>query len=1059
MSLEIIQKQIDEKTLDPSKLTRQQRALIDEAIKRGLIKGPTMGELQLQRGSAATDIAIMDAAEKNPIGTQLQLEDSNLKGRNEAILGGDITGSIVPYILMRKKIFSAAKSKVPGDKNTGLFARTNYFRNAANNLTQRLPGRFKLFGGVMQLLARGADPTIGRLLKSPLGRAEMYSVLGGTAGAGAGSITYDILNETAGIAAMDAIASDLENMSPREVNTDIMANALDATFTAAAWNAGAATLTPLILKGFGKVGRLAIGAKSKDAKQLVNIARDKGGLPIPLVMTAREGVGLLGGFANKFFKVLGIMPFVNGIGREALQGAEQAAGKQYLNTSVLNYGPLIKTGMLSSVLFKQADEAFKQNSALINSSYAGFESLANVIGNPRLIPTEKTKKFAGEMVDELAMSFPGIRGYAEDKLGKIDVNELQKLAGTADPLATFYRYVNQLGDFITPKEYKGLIGQLNAAIEKTTYQNIRPQLWTIREALENDLNSFGGKITKENFLKDEGTKTIYEGIVKTQGKEAAELDLSKKLNEAKKLRDKLYNANDTFASIMDFYQRANITKVFKQFDNTKFTNKALAGIRGLEKDKTGNFFKALTNDVFTHGTPESIDQLRKILGATAITSRKTGKEIGIVKGGGEALYNAAKARWMFNSFYRGFDSSLTPGGRTMMDDVLADSTVKAGTDGVVDVMQGMTNVATRQGEEILDFSLSKVKASGGILDATKIKFSPRDTQQFNINRFLRTLGIDDPTNDLAKDRLVKILGGPQAAKPFEEFITYMKAISDTPIADTSTFMQRRLQLGGLNSFAGAVVLGGSAAINPFAPALFVLLARRAGQILTDPIAMRAWNDALNPSEQIGLLMGKKVGQGVPGLLGIGRRYFKGRDIQTAANVLKSPGVVGRLGLTQKREAFARVMNYLNDSDSDVPRIDPKNVTPQEITDRLLQLESKIPDPAYDQRTLPKNTYETLMAYESTEPSGNIEVDNNAVTFLQTATQNQLADESATSEIESEEEQSIMEDLELENPVLSQNNQLPGSLPVPGQDVNPQTVKALFPFDTTLAAAADRRNRG
>tara|TARA_R100001129_G_scaffold183736_1_gene166867 strand:- start:2362 stop:5541 length:3180 start_codon:yes stop_codon:yes gene_type:complete len=1057
-TLKDIQDAIDNKTFDPSKLTLGQKRVVNEAIRRGLIKGPTTSQLELQRGSAAKDVAIMSAAEKDPIGTQLQLEDSAIKGRNSAILGGDITGSITPYVLMRKKIFSAAKSKVPGNKNTGLFARTNYFKNAANNLTQRLPGRYKLFGGAMQLLAKVADPTVGRLLKSPLGRAEVYSVLGGTAGAGAGSITYDVLNETAGVQVMDAIADDLGNMPPREVNTDITANALDATFTALAWNAGAATLTPLILKSFGKVGRLAIGAKSKDAKQLVNIARDKG-LPIPLVMTAREGVGLLGGFSNKFFKVLGIMPFVNGIGREALQGAEQAAGKQYLNTSVLNYGPLIKTGMLSSVLFKQADEAFKQNSALINSSYAGFESLANVIGNPRLIPTEKTKKFAKEMVDELAMSFPGIREYAEDKLGKIDINELQKLAGTADPLALFYRYVNQIGDFVTPKEYKGLIGQLNAAIEKTAYQNIRPQLWTIREALENDLNSFGGKITKENFLKDEGIKAAYDGAVKTQGKEAAELELSKKLNEAKKLRDKLYNANDTFSSIMDFYQRANITKVFKQFDNTKFTNKALAGIRGLEKDKPGNFFKALANDVFTNGTPESIDQLRKILGATAITSRKTGQAIGITKGGGEALYNAAKAKWMFNAFYKGFDSSLTPGGRTMMDEILEESTVKAGVDGVTDAMQGMVNVATRQGEEILDFSITKAKSSGGILDATKIKFSPRDTQQFNINRFLRILGIADVENDLAKDRLVKILGGPQAAKPFEEFITYMKAISDTPIADTSTFMQRRLQLGGLNSFAGAVVLGGSAAINPFAPALFVLLARRAGQILTDPIAMKAWNDALNPSEQIGLLMGKKVGQGVPGLLGIGRRYFKGRDIQTAANILKSPGVVGRLGLTQKREAFARVMNYLNDSDSDVPRIDPKNVTPQEITERLLQLDSKVPEPAYDQRTLPKNTYETLMAYESAEPSGNIDVDNNAVTFLQRSAQNEVADEVETAEVEAEDEQSIMDDIELENPVLSQNNQLPGSLPVPGQDVNPQTVKALFPFDTTLAAAADRRGRG
>ena len=410
-------------------------------------------------------------------------------------------------------------------------------------------------------------------------------------------------------------------------------------------------------------------------------------------------------------------------------------------------------------------------------------------------------------------------------------------------------------------------------------------------------------------------------------------------------------------------------------------------------------------------------------------------------------------------FYRGFDSSLTPGGRTMMDEILGESTVKAGVDGVTDAMQGMVNVATRRGEEILDFSISKVKTSGGILDAQKIRFSPRDTQQFNINRFLRNLGIENPVDDAAKEKMKAILGGPQAAKPFEEFITYMKAISDTPIADTSTFMQRRLQLGGLNSFAGAVVLGGSAAINPFAPALFVLLARRAGQILTDPIAMKAWNDALNPSEQIGLLMGKKVGPGVPGLLGIGRRYFKGRDIQTAANVLKSPGVIGRLGLTQKREAFARVMNYLNDSDSDVPRIDPKNVTPQEITERLLQLESKVPDPAYDQRTLPKNTYETMMAYESTEPSGNIDVDNNVVTFLQRSAQNQVADEIATAEVESEDEQSIMDDLELENPVLAQNTQLPGSLPIPGQDVNPQTVKALFPFDTTLAAAADRRNRG
>ena len=64
---------------------------------------------------------------------------------------------------------------------------------------------------------------------------------------------------------------------------------------------------------------------------------------------------------------------------------------------------------------------------------------------------------------------------------------------------------------------------------------------------------------------------------------------------------------------------------------------------------------------------------------------------------------------------------------------------------------------------------------------------------------------------------------------------------------------------------------------------------------------------LNPDEQIKLLMGQKVGEGVPGVLGVGRRFFKGRDIQTAANCCKNPSVIGRLGLTQKREAFARLM--------------------------------------------------------------------------------------------------------------------------------------------------------
>ena len=69
-SLKDIQDQIDNNTFDPSKLNARQKKAVDEAIRRGLITGPSMNELQTERAGAAKDVATMDAAVKNPIGVQ-----------------------------------------------------------------------------------------------------------------------------------------------------------------------------------------------------------------------------------------------------------------------------------------------------------------------------------------------------------------------------------------------------------------------------------------------------------------------------------------------------------------------------------------------------------------------------------------------------------------------------------------------------------------------------------------------------------------------------------------------------------------------------------------------------------------------------------------------------------------------------------------------------------------------------------------------------------------------------------------------------------------------------
>jgi hypothetical protein len=163
-------------------------------------------------------------------------------------------------------------------------------------------------------------------------------------------------------------------------------------------------------------------------------------------------------------------------------------------------------------------------------------------------------------------------------------------------------------------------------------------------------------------------------------------------------------------------------------------------------------------------------------------------------------------------------------------------------------------------------------------------------------------------------------------------------------------------------------------------------------------------------------------------------------------------VVGRLGLTQKREAFARLMNYLNESDSDVPRVDPKTVGADEITERLLQLDAKVPDPNYNEKTLPKQNFETMFADDFSGTSGNLQVDNNAVEFLRTASGNEAIVNEEEAPIEEVEKTSVMDDLELENPIVQQP-----IAPVPPATgtVDAGQFQALFPNDTTGAAIAAR----
>jgi len=100
--------------------------------------------------------------------------------------------------------------------------------------------------------------------------------------------------------------------------------------------------------------RNLFGTVGPDQKKLAEFARDKG-LPIPLLSAMKDDVltGKGGTFAElgkKYFRFLGVFPFVSKVGRDALQGAEQEGGKMFLN-NLSAYAPIVKASVLSDSVY------------------------------------------------------------------------------------------------------------------------------------------------------------------------------------------------------------------------------------------------------------------------------------------------------------------------------------------------------------------------------------------------------------------------------------------------------------------------------------------------------------------------------------------------------------------------------------------------------------------------------------------------------------------------------------------------------------------------------------
>ena len=530
-------------------------------------------------------------------------------------------------------------------------------------------------------------------------------------------------------------------------------------------------------------------------------------------------------------------------------------------------------------------------------------------------------------------------------------------------------------------------------------------------------------------------------IAKTpQGKEI----MDSVINAGSQLHNTLKDANEVFSRIMKFYTGKEGTTAIgalSKFDKTLFTQKTLFNIPGaatLPKDK---LFEKIQTAVFKSRSPAALQEFRKMIGAQPGFAGYSAA--------GEKLYQASVARFMHNAFMSSFRSKPINAGIFGKARVPFSAPFENGAfrsieadarfaNGVDDIYEAMENVGTKQALRSQGGEISSRVTADGLEDVTSIRFGPDDYRDFDGTRFRDILGLDDPTSDVYKFIEEMYGGGKKGADALshlEDFVEYSKRLTDIPITNSSSFIQRRLTLGGASSLAGvALGFGGSAAASPLAPFVLFATALRAGKILSDPYLLRQINDVLTPKEVEAILKGGKA-------FGV-----------TQAGVINPKAYLA--GLRTKREAFARFMNKAFGDDDDFVPVDPKNIDLERITEYLNKKDVELIKPnfgnngnnlpattiykMYDEEVMQEPNEEEQAEEENFIEGGLIAQNDFNNTFLPEAQANKLEPGGET--------MVNMPQVTMPNP----------QMPMATGQVTSQQVADLFPNDPTTIAAARRR---
>lgn len=963
MTLEEIQELINSNQLDLRKLDNQRLSILDGLQKKGELQTRPIGDIIQDQTRVADELAKQKGYEEDPI----RAKTGDILNRDTVQAVFDIGAFGAQLLMDRTRL---AKIVANPTKYAGLISKLKpeSFSKAGN----------QQFASSLKNLDRitGLDPS------KPVG-AILRPVIAGTLGYTGGGQAYDIADEI--IRAKEGIET--QGYKGKDVESNPFIRAADDFAVGLAFSAGAELLAPMAF-GANRLARQFFGLDGNYAKTIKALAERQGAQVSFVEMSDPNSIG--GRVIQGYNKVFGQLPF---IGRPAEASKRERVAMFAINMEkALGFKPNMHLAELASVSdevatsMKKNYENFKQ---LADGEYDLFKNMSKQFGDPMIIPMNHQRKLYNAIVAD---------NFAPIEFKMTIDNELMQL-----PIGRFraaYENLLKSNRQISPNEFLEMQVLLNEATSRSPKNaKMIGAYKDLRLAMEKDFASINLDPTAEVFLKySPPNKAIADQIldisqpVKTTIGQISGAGGAKLNPEAiSRLKQQLIDANNFYQTNIISFETNLANKLRSSFDKNLFSEKQIAGFFESGSFNADQLASKLSQNIFmSSANAQSFDaltNLQKLLQADIYkVNPKTGN-LDFIKPGSptgnasmKRLFSAYLSDAYQKSFIQRFDSE--------------------------DFLQSLIGKErTLQSERIPARTISQLKLSNG----EEVSKFLRGNLDFDPDTF-RKLVL--PSEEYIKK--FEMVYGPKQGKEMvnelEDMMGYITAINKIETPSSSTYLARRLVLGGTQaSIVGASFFGFG-----FAPTIGLLaLGYLTNRFMLSPKRMKEVNSLF-------------------------KTYLEAAD---KGEELTGPALT---------RSITKIINTLSNDYPGDPRVfRGKDITTQNLLEKLRQekyapddLKGLHMDPREKERlfpTVPKNLYSQVL------PPPEID---DLFRPIGGAPANQ-------------DEERLMADAVRRAPAGSLQNALPRlpGIPMPPlqpQAVTPQRYAAAFPTDTLGILAAQGR---